>query len=259
MKNIKTLTSKEYWAEEWGTNAPQNITFEPDTPFFCDIHRLFKKHLPKNPELRCLEVGCYPGTYMWYFNKYFDYKVSGIEYVDSCIGPCEENMKSLGVDATVIHADLFAYEHKAAEELWDVVTSFGFIEHFDDTKTVIDKHLDLLKPGGHLALVIPNHAGLGGKILKFIDKEKYVVHNLMSYERMEKALLDTGRAEIIEGGYYGRIGFWNTALYSKMMEKGRLAYVLVRAPLYIVEHIGRYIMPNTKFFSPNSVLVAKKL
>lgn len=256
MASISTLTTKEYWAEEWGNEA-QKVTFDPQTPFFSDIHRLFQKILPKDKSMTCIEVGCYPGTYMWYFNQYFDYQVSGIEYVDHCIQPCEKNMQSLGIEAEIIHADLFDYKDNGKR--WDVVTSFGFIEHFDDTKTVIDKHLDLLKSGGYLALVIPNHAGLGGLILKHIDPDKYKVHNLMSYEAMKKGLLDTGRAEIIEGGYYGRIGFWNTALYSKMAEKGRWAYILVRAPLYIVEHLGRYIMPNSKFFSPNSVLIARKI
>ena len=250
-------TTVDYWEKEW-SGAPPFLTFDPERPFFSDIHALLQKHLPKDSSLRCLEVGCYPGTYMWYFNHHFGYRVSGIEYVESCIGPCRENMKSLGIDAEIIHADLFSYKPKEGQPLWDVVVSFGFIEHFDDSRAVIDRHLDLLKPGGILVLVIPNHAGLNGRILKSIDREKYDIHNQMSYERMEAALRETGRAAIIEGGYYGHIGFWNTAVYSKAMAMGKLAYFCARAPLYVVEQVGRYIVPNGKFFAPNSALVARK-
>jgi len=35
----------------------------------------------------------------------------------------------------------------------------------------------------------------------------------MDYQRMADAVIATGRAEILEGGYYGHIGFWNTCLY----------------------------------------------
>jgi SAM-dependent methyltransferase len=251
-------TTKDYWEKAW-KGAGNFLVFDPTKPWFSDLHRLLTKNLPCDPSMRCLEIGCYPGTYMWYFNKYFGYQVTGVEYVDSCIEPCRENMRSLNLDAEVIHADMFSYAPDPKKPLWDVVTSFGLIEHFDDTKAVIQKHLDFLKPGGYLVLVIPNHSGLNGQILKALDQGEYNAHNRMSYERMEENLKKTGQAELIEGGYYGHIGFWNAGLYSMAQKKGRLAYTLVRAPLYVVEHVGRYIVPNTQFFAPNSALIARKI
>ncbi|MCB9989380.1 MAG: class I SAM-dependent methyltransferase [Rhodospirillales bacterium] len=250
------LSSKEDWAEEWSGGNPM-LTFDPTLPFFRDIHKLCQHHLPVSSGMRCLEIGCYPGTYMWYFNTYFKHKVSGIEYVDECVPRCKENMASLGIDAEIIHADLFDYKPPA--ELWDVVASFGFIEHFTDTQDVIQRHLDLLKPGGYLVLVIPNHAGLNGKILKAVDKDKHAIHNLMPYDQMANAVEKTCQAEIIEGGYYGHLGFWNTDLYPKIDKMSTIPYYASKVPLYILERIAPYVVPNTQFFAPNSALIAKKL
>ena len=249
------LATKNYWSEEWGLSKPL-LTFNPNLTFFKEIHKELEKHLPKDDTKTCLEIGCYPGTYMWYFNHFFKYKISGIEYLDNYIEKCRANMSSLNVDAEIIHADLF--EYTAPHNGWDVVASFGFIEHFKDTELVIKKHLDMVKPGGYLVLVIPNHAGFNGKILKAIDPKRYKIHNHMSYEQMKNDLLKNRNVKILKGGYMGHIGFWNCALYDYLGKKGKLVYLAARAPLYILEKIGQYIVPNSKTFSPNSVIIAKK-
>lgn len=253
------LATKNHWAERWSSQEAQ-IEFDPQKAFFRDIHALFERNLPKGKDVRCLEIGCYPGTYLWYFNKYFQHQVAGIEYVKECVEQCSDLMKSKGIEADVEHADLFTYEPPADDDKkWDVVCSFGFVEHFNDVGPCIQKHMDLLKPGGLLALVIPNHAGINGNILKAVDKDKYDIHNRMDYQAMEDAVLATGDAKIIEGGYYGHIGFWNAGIYPIISSKGRIPYILGRAPLYLVEEVGKYVVPNCRKFAPNAALIAQKL
>ncbi|GJL84785.1 MAG: hypothetical protein DHS20C02_05600 [Micavibrio sp.] len=253
--NSDRLSKKEEWAEEWAQSDVM-LEFDPNAVFFRDIHNLCQRHLPYDKNMKCLEVGCYPGTYMWYFNKFFGYQASGIEYVEECIAPCKKFMGSLGIDAEIIYGDFFEY---SPEKLWDVVVSFGFIEHFKDTQAVIQQHLDMIQPGGYLVLVIPNHAGLNGTILKFLDQEKYKIHNLMSYKDMASGLKDTKQAEILEGGYYGHIGFWNAALYPKIANWPRIPHFVTQKSLAVVERAGAYIVPNTRYLSPNSALIARKL
>jgi len=227
--------------------------FNPERPFFRDIHRLLKRHLRTDTAIRFLEVGCYPGTYLWYFNKYFGYHVEGIEYLEDCARRCAEHMRELKTPATVRHGDLFSETGQ-----WDVVCSVGLVEHFNDVRAVIDRHLDLVRSGGWLVLIIPNHAGINGAVLKMIDRKKYDIHNHMAYETMEAAVSESGRAEIIEGGYYGRIGFWSSGLYEKVKPMGKLLYFLVRAALDVIERAAQYVMPNTKLFAPHCALIARK-
>jgi len=195
---------------------------------------------------------------MWYFNAVFGYQVSGLEYIGWCCDKTRELLKGEGIKSDVIQGDLFTWQPESPEARWDVVASFGLIEHFDDTATVIRKHLDLLKPGGHLVIGIPIHSGIYGRILKSIDIEEYAIHNHMNYNDMVRALDGTGEAQIVAGGYCGRIGFWNTGLYTRMRKKGKIAYTLARAPFWALERLGR-ILPNTKTLSPNALVVARKL
>lgn len=231
------------------------LTFNPGIPFFSDIHKLLVKHLPRGEGKTCLEIGCYPGTYLWYFNTYFGYRPSGIEYVEACVPKCREYMRSLGIEADIRQADLFQF---SADEKWDLVYSVGLIEHFTDTTDVVKKHLELVKPGGYLVLIIPNHSGFHGKILKWVDEDKYNIHNRMGYKAMERAVSASGMAEIVEGGYYGHLGFWNNDLYPFLKSKGKIVYYPSAAVLRLIEYAAKYLVPDTAYFSPNSVLIARR-
>lgn len=248
------LSQEEDWEKIWEEGPPMLI-FDPGKPFFSDIHQLLKRHLPHDPSLRCLEVGCYPGTYLWYFHTHFGYRPSGLEYVEKFAKKCRRHMRELGLEAEIHHADLFSFEKK---EEWDVVFSVGFIEHFTDTKDVVKRHVDLLKPGGYLVLIIPNHSGLNGKIFKMIDEEKYNIHNHMNYADMKQSVEATGAASIIAGGYCGHLGFWNTDLYPWLQKKGRIASFIGRIVFYSIEYLAKYTMPDTAYFSPNCILIARK-
>jgi cyclopropane fatty-acyl-phospholipid synthase-like methyltransferase len=215
------------------------------------------KTLPQDREMRFLDVGCYPGRYLWYFHHYFGYQISGLEYVDWCCEHTRQCLQGHGLEGEIIHGDLLTYQPPSIDAQWDIVASLGLVEHFTDTVEVIRKHLDLLKPGGYLVLVIPNHQGLYGRILKLISPEKYRIHNRMSYEDMRGALKQLGRVEILAGGYYGHLGFWNTGLYARVKPMGTLPYLMLRAPLWTLEQAGQ-LLPNTAHLSPNAALVARK-
>ena len=147
--------------------------------------------------------------------------------------------------------------YKRQHPPWDVVASFGVVEHFDDIVPCLDRHIDLVVPGGFIAIVIPNHTGLGGTILRRVDPPRYAMHNLMSWADLRDGLESTGRVEILEGGYQGRLGFWNTDLYRWARRLGRLPYAAIKTPLTLLEHAGR-IVPNSAYLSPNIAAIARR-
>jgi hypothetical protein len=109
-----------------------------------------------------------------------------------------------------------------------------------------------------VAITIPNHAGMNGRVLRTVSPELYAIHNHMNWADLRQGLESTGRVEILEGGYYGRLGFWGTAVYRKAPRLGRLPYLAVRAPLWAIEHAGRFL-PNSATFSPNIAVIARRL
>ena len=256
-KSAGELADKKHWIIRWSTSPVKTLPFNPFGRNFRDLHQLFKRRLPGKGEIRFLEIGCYPGRYLWYFSKYFGYHVCGIEYIDRC---CEETGKlldSCGVSGRIIHADIFDYRPEAGEELWDVVASFGLIEHFKDIQAVAARHLDLVKPGGHLVLVVPNHQGIYGKIMQKVSPELYRVHRLLSREQIVEALSSDGRSEIVEAGYYGRLGLGHTGIRERLGETNSCLRFLGRALIFSVENFGR-ILPRSTVLSPFIAVVARK-
>jgi SAM-dependent methyltransferase len=137
-------------------------------------------YLPKNAALKALEIGSAPGYHLLRMKKLFGYAPYGVEYTDAGAQMNRALFAKHGIDpAQLINADAFSESFQEQHrETFDVVTSFGFVEHFDDVRTVIKHHLDLLKVGGSLVVQIPRIAGLNYLIARSLNRESLAMHNL---------------------------------------------------------------------------------
>lgn len=257
MPKDKKLSNQNEWSDRWSEQKTTLKRINVNSPSFRDLHTLFRKYLPTESGTSCIEIGCYPGRYMLYFAENFSYSVSGLEYVPWCAAKTNDYLLQEGIQSNVVCMDFFEFALDNDREHFDVVTSFGFVEHFDDTRQVIQKQIDLLKPGGTLVVVIPNHSGLYGRIMKRIDPQKHKIHNLMDYTDLQAAVIASG-AEIVAGGYYGHFGLWNCCLYESLKLKSIPLFYSVRLPLMGLEWLGQ-IMPNSRTLSPTCAIIAKKL
>jgi 2-polyprenyl-3-methyl-5-hydroxy-6-metoxy-1,4-benzoquinol methylase len=257
-KSGDRLSSKRDWNRAWDLVEKGPLAFNPRAPKFRDLDDLFMRHLPQGNQIRCLEVGCCPGQYLWYFHTRFGHQPSGIDYLQERCVETRQRCEQARLDAEIIHADLFEFEYSTEHPPWDVVVSLGLVEHFEDIVPCLNRHIDLTKPGGLVAITIPNHAGMNGRVLRTVSPQLYAIHNHMNWADLRQGLESTGRVEILEGGYYGRLGFWGTAVYRKAPRLGRLPYLAVRAPLWAIEHAGRFL-PNSATFSPNIAVIARRL
>ena len=59
---------------------------------------------------------------------------------------------------------------------FDVVVSFGVLEHFKDTAACIAAFLKFLKPSGLLITNIPNLCGMNGLLQKLINRRVFDIH-----------------------------------------------------------------------------------
>ena len=53
------------------------------------------------------------------------------------------------------------------EASFDLVYSLGVIEHFEDARSIVEKHLFLTKPGGRVVISIPNFGGVYGRLERY--------------------------------------------------------------------------------------------
>jgi SAM-dependent methyltransferase len=252
-----SLAPRDHWEKVWAENPDESPLFNPKRRSFIHLHRLYQRFLPRNSQYRFLEIGCCPGRFMWYFNRYFGYRVSGLEYIDWCAEKTRELLRRERIAAEVTCADFFEYTPPAGSELWDVVGSFGFVEHFQDTAAVVRRHLEFLKPGGYLVLAVPNLRGMYGRLFEILAPKVYRMHRVLSLEDLIEPVTREGEMEVLAAGYYGHLCLGNAWFPDKMKEWGRTIYFLSRAVAFGLENTAR-ILPQIDFLAPHIALIARK-
>jgi SAM-dependent methyltransferase len=197
-----------------------------------------------------LEIGCFPGRYLGVLGR-MGYEVNGID-----LTPAVERMKS-AFDAeglhtgSFIHADFFTF---AAEPKYDLVCSFGFIEHFPNWQQAVLKHTEHLAAGGLLVIETPNFRGWVQHTLhRLLDATNLRRHHVPAMQPGKwAALLRDQGFEVLSQGYLGRFDFWTDSpppdFFQRIIHR---ALRLVR-PLLVRAGNGR---PS---LAPYCVLIARK-
>jgi trans-aconitate methyltransferase len=201
-----------------------------------------------------IELGGFPGYYAIYLKKYLGMDTTLLDYFIHK-GLVNELLQENGLqenDIKIIEADLFNY---APAEQYDTVLSFGLIEHFSDTKAIIDRHLPFLKPSGTLFITLPNFKGVNGWVQRKFDLENYNKHYI---ESMNPALLadycrQLGLKEV-ESYYHGKFSTW--------LENKGTQTIFTKAIVKTIWIAGKVITKlmsfESKALSPYIVLKATK-
>src|SRR2546428_12084439 len=177
------LTDHNFWANYWESKTGLITYIKPDF-LFSD---LFKNIFSKNSIKSAVELGGFPGYYSIFLKKYFDAKSTLVDFfIHPLIFDELLQFNKLQPDAiNVIQADLFNCN---PTEKFDLVLSCGLIEHFNDTKDIIERHLPFLAKDGVLFISLPNFCGVNGWFQRNFDRYNYEKHNINS---MDPELLKT--------------------------------------------------------------------
>lgn len=197
---------KSYWNHAW-ENTPLLKAVDPHARGLNNyVNRKFHEYFCQafcsmdTRGKRLLEIGCARSAWLPYFGKEFGFKIYGIDYSE--IG-CQQAMQVLsneGVQGKVMCADFFSPPESMLEK-FDVVVSFGVVEHFEDTAACIKAFSKFLKPNGIMITNIPNMVGLNGLLQKRLHKQIYDIHMLLTKEGLINAHIKAG-LEIIQSDYF---------------------------------------------------------
>jgi trans-aconitate methyltransferase len=246
----QNLTDRSFWKAFWESRKGLIFYIKPNYVFGNILAKLIAEKNIKN----AIELGGFPGYYATYLKKYqqldttlFDYYI----HQDLINQLLEKNGLQPG-DIHIIEADLFKYQ---PEKLYDMVLSFGLIEHFNDTKAIIETHLQFLKPGGVLFITLPNFKSVNGWVQRKFDKENYDKHNInsMDLQLLTDCCKQLGLKEI-ESYYHGRFTVW----LENKSEQSKLAKAIVKT-IWLAGKVATKIIPvESKSLSPYIVLKAVK-
>src|SRR5258705_7614303 len=133
------LSTQEFWVTE-----RKNFVFKRHEKGH-SYDQLIQKYIPVNNNGTCLEIGSYPGPHLATFGD-LGYTLNGVDFnPDNDKGlPAWLSREGYKV-GQFRSADIFQF---STDERYDVVCSFGFIEHILNFDEVIRKHIDLVKTCG---------------------------------------------------------------------------------------------------------------
>ena len=238
------LTSKKYWSKYWKAKPKIENIVGKDFLF----HDVINKYVPKKEKINFLEIGGYPGQWAIFFAKHMSANSTLLDrYIDREVILSLSKANSVK-HINIIEGDVFDLN---IDKKFDVVMSAGFIEHFSDVTTVVDKHIDYLAPNGILILTVPNLLGLNGLIQKIVDKETYNTHFLETMnDKNLKQIVSSRNLDIEYVSYHSKFGIWLEGINDRPR--------WVRRLFYLTNIIGKSLVRfESRMFSPYLILVAK--
>lgn len=186
---------------------------------------LFPRFLSPDSGKRVLEIGCSGGKFLCYLAKTFQYQPYGLDFAAG-LERTRATFRVNGLPEPVLFAeDFFSWQ---TEERFEVVCSFGFVEHFDDFPRVVRKHAELVAPGGTLIISMPHLAHLQYVFHWLIDRENLRLHNtkIMNLTAVRRAF--EGLPFTIEYLSYYKTFYFRTAKTDlKLWEK--IVHALIRS------------------------------
>lgn len=243
------LTDQGFWKSFWESKKDLIFYIKPDYVFGDILGKLIAENGIRN----AIELGGFPGYYSVYLKKYKHIDTTLFDYYihQGLIRQLLEKNGLKDGDINIIEADLFNYTPK---EKYDMVLSFGLIEHFSDTKAIIETHLQFLKPGGTLFITLPNFTGVNGWIQRKFDLENYNKHNIDS---MNPAMLAETCKQLglksVESYYHGRFTVW----LENSGQKPAFARTVTKAVWWAGKIATKIIPVESKLLSPYIVLKAQ--
>lgn len=234
---------------EWDSKYQNQVFIE--APSHDQIRKYILKWIPKNMGT-CYEIGCFPGRYLSVFGG-LGYELNGADLAPGTDNNMKSWLQSKGFRInSIVRKDVFQ-EDKSIK--YDIVASFGFIEHFNDFESVIKFQLDKVSDKGYALITTPNFTWPVMNILQRVINPGFLkIHNVKSMSPSAwKKIFEKNGFEVLDCRYLGYFEFWTENLHRNKFRKTALAILQLLLPI-----ISRLLPKNNRFFSPYCVIVGKK-
>lgn len=254
---------QEYWNKTWD-DYPLPTVWDVDSKrlrnylereLFLWIAGTLEGLGKTGPDVRLVEVGCARSQALPVLAKRLGVSVAGIDYSPNGCEQTRVMMQREGVSGDVFCHDIFAVPD-SLKGSFDVVISFGLIEHFSNTNEIVSALAGLLKPGGVIFTNIPNMRGTTGFVQMVLNRGIYDIHVPLTPSEVriahEAAGLDVMECDYFLSNNYGVVnlgdpnrrspGWWARKIVLAILARVSMAVWLVESKL------GR--LPASLAFSP---------
>lgn len=243
-----SLARKSFWTHDYLPNVQLPWRPSKDLPFERCLMQALAASAPVEPDATVLELGCAPGRWMIFYHERFGARVTGIEYTTAGAELTRANLRAADISGVVHEIDFSEF---APGTGFDLVLSLGFIEHFPEVNDAFARHVRLVKPGGRLAVGVPNFQGINRVLQRWFDPAWLELHNLdaMGHRNyIERAARSD--VSVVSVDYLG--GFDPDVISTRVRGRKLLA------PLWHLRHRGRGDALNAWWLSSYLLMVFER-
>jgi 2-polyprenyl-3-methyl-5-hydroxy-6-metoxy-1,4-benzoquinol methylase len=152
---------------------------------------------------------------------------------------------------SVVEGDLFQPDSRMLGS-FDVVYSYGVVEHFQNLSAVLLAKARFLSAAGRMLSIIPNMAGVLGALTRRYNKRVYELHVPHDLQSFLRGHADAG-LEVLQAGYVCSSNFGVLAsCFSSPQDRGWRSYVwlarLSKLLWFVEDALGE--LPHSGRFSP---------
>ncbi len=209
-----------------------------------------------------LEIGAGDSYWLPYFaRKYPSSRFGGLDYSTAGCERLSRRVAAAGgkVSVDIYHQDLFAAE-SALHGKFDLILSFGVVEHFSDLSHALLAKRNYLNEHGLMFTLIPNMMGSIGFFTRLFNRDVYEMHNPHDLVSFLEGHRKAGMA-VLSGGYLGSTNFGVlSGCFNERRGLSWHAYVLLtrlsKAIGYLECKWGDF--PVSKSFSPYIYAISRK-
>lgn len=183
MKRNKGLSNKGMW-DRFHTSKLKNIYPNPRLNYkVYERERIFKMFLPHNIG-NLIEIGCGSSVWLPYF-KNKGYGIYGIDYSEEGCIKADTILKKNNLSGNIFCQDIRNIDPQFYNK-FDVMISFGLIEHYESPQEIISIFKKLLKDNGTMIIFIPNKNSIAGRITKYINPKFHKTHKILTIEEFRE-------------------------------------------------------------------------
>ena len=268
MQEVKAevkLSTQNYWdkvladAQLPRINTPKVYRFKVTMDFI-------DRYLRDKNYKTLLEIGCGSSGWLPYFARKYNLKVSGIDYSQIGCRLAEENLKMQNIPyGEIICKDIFESDCTNGKK-YDIIFSYGVIEHFDNADEVVKIFTSYLNPGGIIISLVPNLNGAMGVISRYFVMDIYKMHIVIDSDKLKK-LHRSNKLELVKCNYAGTFTFSVLPLIRSKRWLFKEGSVQRRFTTFTIDILDKIItkflmlvkinLPS-RYFSPYVICIAKK-
>lgn len=181
---------KTYWDAAWQASAQPRLVVPKDQSLRNHVRRRFHEFfygvMNTRHGQKVIEVGCANSVWLPYFASEYGCSIAGLDYSPTGCASAQALLKVAGVQGEIFHGDIWAPPAELLES-FDLVFTYGLVEHFEPTEDILLALAKLLKPGGIMITIVPNMVGWAGLVQKYLNRSVFDIHVPINLKTLQTA------------------------------------------------------------------------